>query len=149
MRSSDRLPHSHGISTHDAAVLASFEACRMTTECFDHRTHLQVAYALIVQVGVEQAAVRMKTGLLRLLKHLGAGEDKYHETLTRGWILAVHHFMSKVPGCPGFDKFIVRASPLLDQSLMNTHYSAELLATPEARHKFVMPNLAPIPLHQT
>jgi hypothetical protein len=36
---------------------------------------------------------------------------------------------------------------LLDSSIMLTHYSADLLFSPQAREQFIEPNLDPIPRH--
>ncbi|HYJ40833.1 MAG TPA: hypothetical protein VEW08_08590, partial [Steroidobacteraceae bacterium] len=81
------------------------------------------------------------------LSHHGIPASKYHATLTRAWILAVHHFMHRSPEASSADDFIARNPALLDSKIMLTHYSADLLFSDEARAGFVEPNLDPIPRH--
>jgi hypothetical protein len=96
---------------------------------------------------VERAAELMRTALLNFLKIHGITPTKYHETLTRGWILAVHHFMHRCPEATSADDFIAREPMLLDSRIMLTHYSTELLFSNRARAAFVEPDLDPIPRH--
>src|SRR5690606_23911908 len=107
--------------------------------------HLRIAYVLVATYGLEVAFVRLKANLLGLLAHLGVGTDKYHETVTYAWLLAVHHFMHMTAQSKSFDDFIHRNSLLLDASIMGTHYSQSLLQPPEAKAKFLEPDLDPIP----
>ena len=66
--------------------------------------------------------------------HHNIPASKYHETLTRAWILAVHHFMHRSPDAASADDFIERNPLLLDSKIMLTHYSAGLLfSEPRAR----------------
>jgi hypothetical protein len=75
----------------------------------------------------------------------GVDPTRYHETLTRAWILAVHHFMNKTGGCQSAEELIAGNPEMLDSKIMLTHYSAEMLFSDEARKAFVQPNLDPIP----
>lgn len=72
--------------------------------------------------------------------------DKYHETLTRAWLLAVRHFMDRLPACESADVFIKASSRLRERDVMLLHYSAALLFSPRAREVFVEPDRQPIPL---
>lgn len=65
--------------------------------------------------------------------------------LTRAWILAVWHFMSKTQDLQSSADLIARNPMLLDSRIMLTHYSAALLFSAEARQAFVEPDLDPIP----
>jgi hypothetical protein len=76
----------------------------------------------------------MKATLLGYLDHLGVGHGKYHETITRAWIMAVSHFMSRNPR-------------LLDSRIMLTHYSADVLFSAKARQEYLHPDVSPIPGH--
>ena len=88
----------------------------------------------------------MKRSLLRFLSHLGIGESKYHETVTRAWLLVVQHFMElSSVRCLSAEDFIVRHPDLLDTKTMVTHYSREVLSSPTARTTFIEPDVAPIP----
>lgn len=90
----------------------------------------------------------MRAALHAFILHHGIDLSKYHETLTRAWILAVRHSMEKTPGTACFDD-LIRAHPvMLDSKIMLTHYSTELLFSPEARAGFVEPDLNPIPRYR-
>ena len=58
---------------------------------------------------------------------------KYHETITRAWIMAVHHFMTLSPSHESAASFMAANPELLDSRIMLTHYSAAVLFSPEAR----------------
>ncbi len=89
----------------------------------------------------------MKRALLSFLEHLGVGTGKYHETITRAWVMAVHHFMASTESCSSFSEFIARNPILLDSEIMLSHYSAEVLFSDEARAGFIEPDVSPIPTH--
>lgn len=126
--------------------MREFEACRAAPAAFDHRAHLRLAYAYLAELGdVDAATAALRASLLRFLDHAGVGRSKYHETLTRAWMLAVRHFMGKSPSASA-DAFLDRHPVLLDSRVMGTHYSAERLRSHEARERFVEPDLDPIPL---
>ncbi len=135
----------HAISLEDRQFVLDFEAGRITPEHFDHRAHVRLAYAYLVEHEREAAAVRMRAGLLGFLRHHGIDAAKYHETLTSAWIMAVRHFMEQGPPASSADAFIAANGALLDSRIMLTHYSAEVLFSPEARARFVEPDMDAIP----
>jgi len=94
---------------------------------------------------VDQANARIRQSIQRFLAHVGAPLDKYHETLTRAWILAVAHFINQTPPRASADELIERNPQLLDSRVMLTHYSVELLFSDRARGAFVEPDLERIP----
>ena len=73
--------------------------------------------------------------------------QKYHQTLTEAWVLAVNHFTINTDGYQSADDFIESNTVMLDSKIMMTHYSAEILFSDEARKAFVEPNLETIPRH--
>lgn len=137
----------HALGPEDHAFRAAFEGCAMRPEDFGHREHIQLAYVYLVENETEAAFVRVREALLRFLDHHRIPAEKYHETLTRAWLLAVRLFMAKSPSSSAAD-FIERNPLLLDSKIMLTHYSAALLFSPEARASFVPPDLDPIPNQQ-
>jgi hypothetical protein len=90
----------------------------------------------------------MHTSLLRFLAHNGVDPMKYHETLTRAWILAVRHFMQHVTSSDSSASFMRMDPRVLDTDIMLTHYSANLLFSEEARLRFVEPDLSQIPRYR-
>lgn len=136
---------SHVPSDADHQFRLAFESCRFEPEDFDHAAHVRLAYVYLCDHPVDLAVVRMKRSLLAFLAHLGVGESKYHETVTRAWVLAVKHFMSKSASCNSAADFMSANPQLLDSRIMLTHYSAEVLFSTAARETFVEPNVQAIP----
>ncbi len=137
----------HTVSALDHTFRGDFEAGRITPSQFDHRAHVRLAYVFLTEGSVDAAAELMRTALLGFLERHHIDPAKYHETLTRSWILAVRHFMERTPAAVSADAFIAANPVLLDSRIMLTHYSASLLFSPGARARFVGPDLEAIPRH--
>lgn len=138
---------SHLLSADDRQFCADFGACRVQPNDFDHRAHIRLAYAYLAEHDTETALGLMRRALLAFIQHNNIPVAKYHETLTRAWILAVRHFMAISPAADSAASFIAANPSLLDSKIMLTHYSTEVLFSPEARARFVEPNLEVIPRH--
>jgi hypothetical protein len=137
----------HQVSADDERFRIDFEACAVDAATFDHRGHVRLAYTYLVDHDDERAFAAMRTALFGFIRCNGVDPTKYHETITRAWILAVRHFMVRTPPMPSADAFIEANPILLDSKIMLSHYSAGLLFSPEARERFVEPDLSPIPRH--
>jgi len=135
----------HRISADDLEFRREFETCNVAPDNFNHAAHVRLGYIYLCETSIEEAAEKMKRSLLAFLSHLGVDEGKYHETVTRAWIMAVHHFMTKSKECHSAAEFISCNTDLLDTKIMLTHYSAEVLYSPQARQSFVRPNIQAIP----
>jgi hypothetical protein len=138
----------HALSPSDRELVRAFERGTLTPAEFDHRAHVRLAYAYLAESNPDAAAAAMRQGLHGYLRHHGVDSAKYHETLTRAWILAVSYFMQRSSGAESADAFIDANPRLLDTQIMLTHYSASVLFSPEARARFVEPDLDPIPRRQ-
>ena len=137
----------HGLSRDDRQFARAFERCEISPDAFDHRAHVRLAYVYLCEHTVVDAVDRMREALLRFLAHLGVDTGKYHETMTRAWILAVAHFMAESAPCASAAAFMEANPRLLDPKIMLTHYSAEVLFSPTARQSFVRPDIQSIPEH--
>jgi len=135
----------HQISNVDREFVRKFAACEIAPAEFDHAAHVRLAYVYLCDGSIESAAEKMKQSLLAFLVHFGISASKYHETITRAWIMAVHYFMGKSQGFPSAAAFIGAHPELLDSKIMLTHYSAEVLFSPTARQSFVEPDIQSIP----
>lgn len=134
------------VSKEDCRFRDAVEALNFPVEEFDHKAHLRLAYIYLTRNSVEESVELMRSTLCCLLKHAGLDPaDKYHETLTHAWILAIFHFMKCSEGSESSDSFLEENSILLDAKIMNTHYSKEVLCSDIARIRFVEPNLDSIP----
>lgn len=138
----------HNLSDEDRRFRAQFEACEIAPEHFDHRAHIRLAYAFLVEQSEERALASIRTALHSFLNCHGVDPSKYHETMTRAWVLAVRHFMERSTACDSAKALIERNPALLDSGIMLTHYSADLLFSDAARERFVSPDLEAIPRHE-
>ena len=135
----------HRASPEDDRFRNDLEALQIEPERFDHAAHVRLAHVYLCEDSVDGAVGRMKGALLAFLAHLGASESKYHETITRAWVMAVDHFMNQSDGCASCADLVRMNPQLLDSKIMLTHYSADVLFSPAARRAFVEPNIQPIP----
>ena len=135
----------HRISADDRVFLETFDVCAIAPPTFHHREHVRLAYTYLSEGNVLDAHRRLRASLLAFLAHNGVDPSKYHETITRAWILAVDHFMERAEPAASFDEFIASNPRLLDTSIMLTHYSKETLFSDEARVRYVAPDLAAFP----
>src|SRR5436853_1101800 len=140
------LIENHGLSDDDRNFRLAFETCAVVPAQFNHEAHVRIAYVYLVESDVEQAAERMREALLNFIERNGIPRAKFHETMTRAWILAVRNFMNKSTS-DSFTDFIARNQVLLESKIMLTDYSASVLFSSDARESFVEPDLDPIPQH--
>ncbi len=135
----------HEISQADRAFRESFESGKTSPAEFDHRAHLRLAYIYLAGSGTEEAYRAMRAALYAFLDHHSIDVAKYHDTLTRAWVMAVRHFMERTRSCACADELIDRNPELLDSKIMLTHYSSKLLFSEKARSEFVEPDIGSIP----
>jgi len=139
----------HLISEEDQKFKYQAESCEFPVSEFDHRAHIRLAYVYLAGNSTDVSVQLMRNTLTSLLKHAGVDpSQKYHETLTEAWILAVHHFMNGTECAESADEFIDKNTVILDSKIMMTHYSGEVLFSEQARKSFIEPNLEPIPRHK-
>jgi hypothetical protein len=143
-----RRQYMHRLSKDDRRFQASFEACAISAAGFTHGAHLRLAYVYLAQHDVDAALQIMRDAINRFLGHHQIDASKYHETLTRAWLMAVRHFMDRAGSTGCADDFLSKSAVLLDSNVMLTHYSKDVLFSAAARAGFVEPDLDPIPQHQ-
>ena len=131
-------------SPEDREFVRTFEAFGIAPEDFSHRSHIQLAYVYLCKHDVETTCGKVRDALCSFLSHIGVEpSSKYHATITKGWVLAVHRFMSCQTDTASATEFIDANLQLLDTGLLGRHYSKEPLFSDAARKSFVEPDLAP------
>lgn len=145
MNHAEERPHRHTASPADLEFRRRFEAGLVPPADFDHRAHVRLAFTCLTQMDVDAAHDAVRTAISRFLEKNAIDPAKYHDTLTRAWLMAVRHFMDRTPPVASADAFIDASPALLDSKIMLSHYSKERLFSPEARAGFVEPDLEPIP----
>lgn len=125
------------------SLVIEFEACSFHPSEFKHYQHLAVALWYVTNLPYEEASERMKRGIQRLAKRYG--KTGYHETITEFWLRIVRGFLAKNERA---ESIPVQANQLIeecaDKNLILGYYSAELLASPEAKSGWVEPDLKPL-----
>lgn len=135
----------HSRTAADLEFRRAFEAGEILPGEFNHLAHLRLAYVCLVEGGPDSAQRQMRRSLLAFLDAHHIPREKFHETLTRAWVMAVAHFMNRAHSA-SFAEFAANSSPLLNSQVMLTHYSHEKLFSASARAAFVAPDLEAIPL---
>lgn len=130
---------------NDHEFLGSFIYCTLPPEHFDHRGHLRVAWLHLRRYPFAQAVHETCTGIARYAASLGAA-DKFHWTVTEALMHLMRAGGADEPAST-FDGFLASNPELVAnaRAAVGRHYSAGLLATPEAKAGFVAPDLAPLP----
>ncbi|CCN34603.1 conserved hypothetical protein [Vibrio nigripulchritudo SO65] len=134
------------ISQEDKIFLQQVESCGFPISEFNHKAHIRLGYIYLAGMSLESALDRMRNSLTNLLSHNEiAPEGKYHETLTKAWLIAILCFMKKSEGCVLFDHFIEANPELLSSDLLLHHYAKATLFSDQARTQFVEPDELPFP----
>jgi hypothetical protein len=121
-----------------------FERCEYPNEMFKHPDHIRLAWSYIRRFGADAAEIRIAVSIRRFAASLGH-EEKYHETITRGWLRLVNAAYLTTPCASDFSQFIASHLWLLDRKALLGFYSEELLKSDAARSSWVEPDLRPLP----
>jgi hypothetical protein len=126
-----------------AAEVRAFEAGQIDPEQFDHAAHVRLVWCYLQLFPVADTLVRFTSALRTLTERLGMPQ-KYHETITWFFIIVI---ANRVAGSASrnWEDFRQENGDLIGNSstLLKRHYSAGCLASPGARRRFVLPDLAP------
>jgi hypothetical protein len=108
----------------DRDFIHAFESGRIPPQDFHHVDHLRLALAYLMDsTSVADATDRMAASL-RTFARAAGHEEKYHHTMTVIWVQLV--------------------ARLLDQRLPLEYYSRDRLFSPEARERWIEPDLQAI-----
>jgi hypothetical protein len=110
---------------------------------FGHHEHLRIAWLVIERHGPGMAA-EIVGGRLRQMAISKGVAPLYNETMTRFWIRFIAH-VRDATGAVNIDEAIGWVPMLLDKNLAQRHWSRTLMFGPEARVRWVEPDVAPIP----
>lgn len=146
------VPRSETDALSDDAFLAAVED--YTLPAWDHKTHLRLAYLVLVRQGRRQAVSRIMQLISDFIDHSPRTSrgKRFHVTLTYFWIHMVHYAVALeqqragTGEAPAFEALLAARPWLLDGGLFRRHYSDDLLLRdPAARTVFVLPDKEPLP----
>jgi hypothetical protein len=132
---------------NDTELLTAFEASTLLPDQWHHADHIRIAWLYLQQYPEEQAMDQLRAGLKRLIQAFGvidAPDRGYHETVTRAWLKIVaahiHHY-----GSESNSTAFLQAHPHLQRTLLRAFYSPDQIRMPEAKHRFIEPDLTGLP----
>ncbi|TME85649.1 MAG: hypothetical protein E6I47_00860 [Chloroflexi bacterium] len=132
-----------GVTAADDHFLAAFTAGEIANQDFHHRDHLRLAWVQIRRLGLARALEAVTAAIRQFAAGHGHG-DRYHETMTRFWLLVVATGISRHPTL-AFDELLAVAPHLLDKNLPYRHWSRERMGSEDARQRWVEPDLRLMP----
>ena len=121
-------------------TLRQFESADIQPGGFDHEAHVYIAWRYLQRHPLLKAIELYRAGLQNLVKKFGA-ESKYHETITWFFMVSISERMNGA-GARNWGAFKASNPELFGESAtwLARHYSAERLASSQARQRFVLPD---------
>ena len=132
-----------GVTAADDHFLAAFTAGEIANQDFHHRDHLRLAWIQIRRLGLRRALEAVTAAIRQFAAGHGHG-DRYHETMTRFWLLVVDLGISGHPTL-AFDELLAAEPHLLDKNLPYRHWSRERMGSEDARQRWVEPDVRLMP----
>ena len=128
----------------DEAFLAAFEAGdigRLSDGGLSHEAHVRVAWLALRRDGLPGALASVGGCLRRLTASHGVPE-KYHETVTWGFVFLINERMHRRPPEESWESFAARNADLIEDgaSLLDRYWSQETLCSDLARRTFLLPD---------
>lgn len=132
----------------DDAFMAAFDGATIPKQRWRHRDHVRAAWLHLARAPFDEALPRLRAGIRRLNAAHGVVEavDRgYHETLTHAWLRLVDTTRRAHGPEVDSDAFCDRHPHLLAPTLLRLYYTRDRIVSPEAKRRFVEPDLAPLP----
>jgi hypothetical protein len=135
----------------DAELLRRFESRDLPRELWTHRAHVKVAFLYLREHPWEEAIARLRTGIqaLNAANHVPEGpQEGYHETTTVAFARLIAATIAAYGAAfptPTADAFCDTHPHLLNKHILRLFYSPQQRLHPEAKHRFIEPDLAPLP----
>ncbi len=135
----------------DDAFIQEFERCTLPFEQWTHRAHVRVAFIYLRRFGLDQALPRLRSGIKAYNKANDVPEGPrtgYNETTTVAFARIVYTVMQAYEGIyPAADSeaFCELHPELMSKHLLRLFYSPERRSHPDAKARFITPDLARLP----
>ncbi|HEX7706859.1 MAG TPA: hypothetical protein VF701_10425 [Thermoanaerobaculia bacterium] len=117
-----------------------FEDLSLDPGVFTHREHVRLAWSYLRQHSLLEVLRIFPEGLQRFASSIGQ-PGLYHETITWALLMIIAERMD-VGRHAAWDEFAATNDDLLigSKAVLSRYYTAEILASPEARGSFRMPD---------
>lgn len=113
-------------------------------EGFGHRQHLELTWRCLENSSPDEALAMVSAAIRQMAAAHGV-PDKYHATITSGWVHCVAVHRERWPA-DSFDEFIERNPDLLTPELLEHFYSRDVLFSERARSEIVGPDRRSLPV---
>jgi len=129
------------MTADEQAFMGAFEDCSLPIERFHHRDHLHMAWLYLQAYPFGEALDRFSAALRRFAASLGKA-GLYHATITHAYLLLLQERIERTGGDGAWEVFAAHHADLLawKPSILQRHYSDELLQSDLARRVFVFPD---------
>jgi len=129
--------------------LKSFERGTWPKSAWNHAAHLAVAACYLIEYPDEDAASRMRRGIVHYNQCVGtvnSNHSGYHETLTLFWLAVVKARLRALAGdLPRVEAVRMLVTELAPQrDLFREYYSFDVVRSAEARKSWIAPDLKPL-----
>jgi hypothetical protein len=129
------------ITDDDKAFLLSFEECSLGAKCWTHAAHVRMGWLVLeTSSSFDEALERIRTGIMRF--NSSKNSIGYHETITIAFARLIE---SRRLNGESLEAFVARNPDLLEKDCLKRFYSPAILASEEARNRFIEPDLAALP----
>ena len=135
----------------DHELLKQFENCTFPFEQWKHRTHVRIAFLYLRDDSFEMALEKIRSGIKNYNAANNVPEGPfqgYNETTTHAFlhlVQATRLAYQDVYPTPDSETFCETHPHLLSKHVLRLFYSPERRSRPEAKTRFVEPDLAPLP----
>jgi hypothetical protein len=123
-------------------LVRRFEDCTYPVDDFHHAEHIAIAAWYLLEIDEAAALNLIRRNILRYADSLGAATN-YHETITVFWVRMVAAFLAQTNG-DRLSRLNTAVERFADKTLIDRHYSKELLDSPAARATWIEPDRLPI-----
>jgi hypothetical protein len=125
----------------DEELLSKFEDTSLPLSEFRHEEHLRVAFLYLRRHALLEVLKRFPAALQRYAAAHGK-TGLYHQTISWAFLFIVHERMAAGGETETWEEFKQRHGDLLEgsKSILAKYYRDDTIASPAARHYFVMPD---------
>ena len=128
----------------DAEFVTRFENHDLNPGCFNHKNHLRLAWLYLADYDVATATEKVCSGIKSFAESVGA-HTKFHLTITDALVRMMFNRINQMEPAE-FEDFLNENGDLLEDavSVLQQHFSKDLLFSETARTTLVQPDIRPI-----
>ena len=136
---------------NDQELLENFQDLSLPFKEWTHRAHVRIAYLYLKEHGLDEGIDRIRRGIQAYNAANDVPEGPlsgYNETTTVAFSTIVHAVLNAYAeshAVGSSEEFCDMHPQLLSKHILRFFYTPERRIVPEAKKKFVEPDLAPLP----